>query len=31
MITDGYKELKAIVDNPPKNVKFLGIIPRLVE
>lgn len=28
MITDGYKELKAIVDNPPKNVKFLGIIPR---
>ena len=27
-ITDGYEELKQIVDNPPKNVKFLGIIPR---
>ena len=27
-ITDGYEELKKIVDNPPKNVKFLGIIPR---
>ena len=27
-ITDGYKELKAIMDNPPKNVKFIGIIPR---
>jgi 1,2-diacylglycerol-3-alpha-glucose alpha-1,2-galactosyltransferase len=27
-ITDGYKELKKVVDNPPKNVKFLGIIPR---
>ncbi len=27
-ITDGYEELKKLVDNPPKNVKFLGIIPR---
>lgn len=27
-ITDGYEELKEIVENPPKNVKFLGIIPR---
>lgn len=27
-ITDGYDELKKIVDNPPKNVKFLGIIDR---
>ena len=27
-ITDGYEELKAIWENPPKNVKFLGIIPR---
>jgi 1,2-diacylglycerol-3-alpha-glucose alpha-1,2-galactosyltransferase len=28
MISDGYKELKEIYENPPKNVKFLGIIPR---
>ena len=28
MITDGYEELKEIVENPPKNVKFLGIVPR---
>lgn len=28
VITDGYKELKEKVDNPPSNVKFLGIIPR---
>ena len=27
-ITDGYDELKKIMENPPKNVKFLGIIPR---
>ena len=27
-MTDGYKELKAIMDNPPENVKFIGIIPR---
>ncbi len=28
-ITDGYKELKEVVENPPcKNIKFLGIIPR---
>lgn len=28
-MTDGYKELKAIMDNPPKNVKFIGIVPRV--
>lgn len=27
-ITDGYKDLKKVVDNPPANVRFLGIIPR---
>lgn len=27
-LTDGYNELKAIMDNPPENVKFIGIIPR---
>ncbi|MBQ3253323.1 MAG: glycosyltransferase [Acholeplasmatales bacterium] len=28
-ITDGYEELKKIMDNPPSpNIKFLGIIPR---
>lgn len=27
-ITDGYKELKKIFDNPPSNVRFVGIIPR---
>lgn len=27
-ITDGYNELKKVYENPPKNVKFLGIIPR---
>lgn len=27
-ITDGYEELKKVVDNPPENVKFIGIIPR---
>ena len=27
-ITDGYKELKEIVDNPPSNVKFTGIVKR---
>ncbi len=27
-ITDGYKELKEVFENPPKNVRFLGIIPR---
>ena len=27
-ITDGYKQLKAIMDNPPENVKFIGIVPR---
>jgi 1,2-diacylglycerol-3-alpha-glucose alpha-1,2-galactosyltransferase len=27
-ISDGYKEIKEIVDNPPENVKFLGIVPR---
>lgn len=27
-ITDGYEELKKIIDHPPANVKFLGIINR---
>lgn len=27
-ITDGFEELKKIYENPPQNVKFLGIIPR---
>lgn len=27
-ITDGYKELKEVVDNPPSNVLFTDIIPR---
>lgn len=27
-ITDGYKQLKKIIKNPPLNVKFTGIIPR---
>ena len=27
-ITDGHKELEKIMKNPPKNVKFIGIIPR---
>lgn len=27
-ITDGYEELKAIMDNPPENVVFTGIIDR---
>lgn len=27
-ITCGYKELKEIVDSPPENVKFIGIIER---
>lgn len=27
-VTDGYKELKEIMDNPPSNVTFLGIVPR---
>ncbi len=27
-ITDGHNELKKIMDNPPKNVRFLGIVPR---
>ena len=27
-ITDGYEPIKKIVAHPPKNVKFLGIIPR---
>lgn len=28
VITDGYKELKEIVENPPENVIFTDIIPR---
>lgn len=27
-ITDGYHELKKIVESPPKNVKFIGIVDR---
>ncbi len=27
-ITDGYNELKKIYENPPENVKFLGIVKR---
>lgn len=27
-ITEGYKELKEILENPPENVLFTGIIPR---
>jgi len=28
VITDGYDELKNIYENPPQNVKFIGIVPR---
>ena len=28
-MTDGYKELKEIMDNPPPNVHFLGIVKRV--
>lgn len=27
-ITDGYEELKQIYENPPQNVRFIGIVPR---
>ncbi|WP_240328870.1 MULTISPECIES: glycosyltransferase [unclassified Granulicatella] len=27
-ISDGYKEIEKVVDNPPHNVKFLGIVDR---
>ena len=27
-LTDGYKELKDVMDHPPVNVRFLGIVPR---
>jgi 1,2-diacylglycerol-3-alpha-glucose alpha-1,2-galactosyltransferase len=27
-MTAGYEELKKVMDNPPSNVRFLGIIPR---
>lgn len=27
-MTDGYKEIKEVVENPPDNLKFLGIIDR---
>jgi len=27
-ISDNYEELKKIYENPPQNVKFLGIVPR---
>lgn len=28
VITDGYSELKEVVEHPPKNVRFVGILPR---
>ncbi len=28
VITDGYDELKELYENPPSNVKFIGIVPR---
>ena len=28
VISDGYKELTKVVENPPENVKFLGIVER---
>lgn len=28
MITDGYSELKEVVEHPPKNVRFIGILTR---
>lgn len=28
VISDGYDELKKVYENPPANVKFLGIVPR---
>lgn len=27
-ISDGYEEIKKLMENPPSNVKFIGIIPR---
>lgn len=27
-ITEGYKELKKVIENPPSNVKFIGIVDR---
>lgn len=27
-ITEGYKELKKVIENPPSNVKFIGIVTR---
>ncbi len=27
-ITDGYDEIKALTQNPPPNVKFIGLVPR---
>ena len=27
-ITDGFKELTKVMENPPSNVKFLGIVER---
>ena len=29
-ITSGYKEIKPLIENPPKNVKFTGIVEREV-
>lgn len=27
-MSNGYQEIKQVVDDPPKNVRFLGIVPR---
>ncbi len=27
-ISDGYDEIKKLIENPPSNLKFLGIVPR---
>lgn len=27
-LTDGHEELKKLMEHPPKNVKFIGIVPR---
>ena len=27
-ITDGYQEIKQLIENPPGNLRFLGILPR---
>ena len=27
-MTDGYRQIKQVLDNPPENIRFLGIVPR---